>query len=118
MKLQDAKKFYDHEDEQDLSCDTPDCDGTMVKWEGDKVCNKCGYMYDANPPEHFVERRSGSTSSLTDENDVREPDVLLAERRVVKFRNRDGSGWHGSDRVTFAGGFFDAWFDEDGSLDL
>jgi len=101
MKLQDAKRFYDHEDEQDLSCDTPDCGGTMVKWEGDKVCNECGYMYDAGPPEH-----------------VRDDNVLLAERRVVKFRNRDGSGWHGPDRTRFAGGFFDAWFDAGGSLDL
>jgi len=45
-------------------------------------------------------------------------DVLLAERRVVSFRNRGGSGWHGPDRTRFAGGFFDAWFDAGGSLDL
>jgi len=118
MRLQDAKRFYDHEDEQDLQCDRTDCDGSMVKWEGDKVCNECGYMYDTRPPDHYVERRSGSTSSLTDENDVRDDDVLLAERRVVSFRNRGGSGYYGPDRVRFAGGFFRAWFDGDGSLDL
>jgi len=118
MKLHDAKRFYDHEDEQDLQCDTTDCDGTMVKWEGDRVCNECGYMHNGGPPEHAVERRSGSTSPLDNPNDVRYSDTLLAERRVVAFRNRDGSGWYGPDRVTFAGGFFQAWFDEDGSLDL
>ena len=101
MRLQDAKRFYDHEDEQDLQCDRTDCDGSMVKWEGDKVCDECGYMYDAEKPAH-----------------VQDQDVLLAERRVVSFRNRDGSGYYGPDRVRFAGGFFRAWFDGDGSLDL
>ena len=101
MKLQDAKKFYDHEDEQPLACDRTDCDGSMVKWEGDKVCDECGYMYDAEKPAH-----------------IQDQDVLLAERCVVKFRNRGGSGYYGPDRVRFAGGFFRAWFDGDGSLDL
>jgi hypothetical protein len=118
MKLQDAKRFYDHEDEQPLGCDRTDCDGSMVKWEGDKVCDECGYMYDAEKPAHSVERRSGSTSSLATANNVRDDDVLLAERRVVSFRNRDGSGYYGPDRIRFVGGFFGAWFDDNGGLDL
>jgi hypothetical protein len=119
MRLQDAKRFYDHEDEQDLQCDRTDCDGSMVKWDGDKVCNECGYMYDTRPPAH-----------------VRDDDVLLAERRVVSFRNRSeggvpprqsesceadsryGSGYYGPDRIRFVGGFFGAWFDDSGSLQL
>lgn len=101
MRLEDAKRFYDHDDEQDLNCDNHDCDGQMVKWEGDKVCNKCGYMYDAGPPEH-----------------VRDDNVLLAERRIKSFTNRDGSGYYGRDRVRFVGGFFGAWFDANGSLQL
>lgn len=98
MRLEDAKRFYDRENEESLTCDVEGCDGEMVKYGGDKVCNECGYMYDTY-----------ETDSKT---------VLLAERRWVSHNDRNGSGFYGHDRVRFVGGYEEAWFDEDGRLQL
>jgi len=84
--IEEAKVFYDHEDEEPLGCDIDDCDGVMVKYENDKVCNECGYMYDTRPIGY-------------------EETTALSMRRWESFWDdrKDQSGFYGHDRVRFVG---------------
>jgi len=85
MNLDDARTFYNHDDETPLKCDVDGCDGVYVKYEYDKMCNECGHL----------------------EDQITESDrVLLSERRWHSFEKErtNQSGFYGHDRIRFVGG--------------
>jgi len=81
-----AKKFYDHDSEEVLECNTEPCDGHYVKYDGDKVCTECGHV----PTEREYA-----------------DDTLLRDRQWEQFwsqRNETANGFYGPERARFVGG--------------
>lgn len=72
-----------------FECD--ECDGDMVLYDGDKVCEECGLL-------------CGSA----DEEEISE------WTQWRQHRDENYSGWYGEERVKMVGGFIGPWITDDG----
>jgi len=86
MELETAPSVDEAEEKECAVCDE---EGTFVIYDGDKVCDNCGYA------------PAGGGSSVTADED--EWQAWLVHR------DEEYSGFYGEDRIKFAGGFASAY---------
>lgn len=78
-----------HEDEE-RECGLCEAEGTIVVYDGDKVCKNCGHT-------------PGPSRGTADEQDE------WAEWFEHRREYEEYSGWFGENRIKFVGGFADAY---------
>lgn len=88
MNLENAPR---PDDEEDRECSICDSENSFVLYEGERVCKECGYAPTA-----------GGTAVST-QNTSEEWDDWF------EHRDEQYSGFHGTDRIKFVGGFASAY---------